>query len=68
MEEKNVLKGNFETKKKVILEENPQDNLTNSQQIAKDLKETVLQALGGSMVYVERTNLSWDGNSDKKGE
>lgn len=65
--DKDILRGNFEVKRKVTLEDNPQINLSSSEKIAKELKEAALQAIGGSMVYVERTHLEWDGESGKSG-
>jgi hypothetical protein len=64
MAEDTILKGNFVTKKQVVIEKNPVENLTSSEKIARELKEAVLQELGGSMVYVERTNLAWDGSDN----
>lgn len=55
----NILKGNFKLK-------NPID-LSKSEPIVKEsltqeLKKRALASLGGSMVYVEREQLNWDGN------
>jgi len=52
-----LLKGNFSTQKKVVLEnsETPEDNLESK------LKKAALNSIGGSMVYVERTDMTWDG-------
>lgn len=53
-----LLKGNFETQKKVELESN------NDQEdsLEKKFKKAALNSIGGSMVYVERTDLTWDGD------
>lgn len=52
------LKGNFKTKKAVV--EKPQAPKTEQQKIAEELRERALTNLGGSMVYVERTDLTFD--------
>jgi hypothetical protein len=57
------LKGNFTVKKPVI--EAPVLPGNAKQELAEKLKKQVLTSLGGSMVYMERTGLTWDGD---KGE
>lgn len=54
-----ILKGNFKVKNPLnIKEEAPK----NKKQVLQDeVKKKVLASLGGSMVYVERTRLNWDG-------
>ena len=49
------LKGNYKLKNK-IEEDNPK-NPTES-----DYRRKAINSIGGSMVYVERTPLKWDGN------
>jgi hypothetical protein len=55
------LKGNFEVKKKVELDgtkANSEDS------VAEKLKKAVMGSIGGSMVYVERSELTWDGEEE----
>ena len=58
------LKGNFTVKKPVV--EAPAVPGNEKQELAEKLKKQVLTSLGGSMVYMERTGLMWDG--DKSGQ
>lgn len=53
-----ILKGNFKVKKPVTqkVEEPTKETLTQM------LKKKALASLGGSMVYVEREQLNWDGH------
>lgn len=51
------LKGNFKVKKPVVLSE---EDSTPS--VQEQLKKKALASLGGSMVYMERDNLTWDGD------
>ncbi len=51
-----VLKGNFQTKRPVSPEENKKDSLK------EEFRKRALASLGGSMVYVEREILNWDGH------
>ena len=52
-----LLKGNFKVKNPVILNETPE-----SSSLRDELKKRALASLGGSMVYMERTDLTWDGD------
>lgn len=53
-----ILKSNFKVKNPIVIDENePEHKATLSEQ----LKKKALSSLGGSMVYVERTGLHWDG-------
>lgn len=52
------LKGNFKVKKDI--QEKNSSNDENS--LEAKFKKQALASIGGSMVYVERTPLSWDGN------
>lgn len=56
------LKGNFKVKKDVI--EKAPLIASESQKLAEELKQRALTSLGGSMVYMERTDLTWDGDTD----
>ena len=53
-----LLKGNFKVKKPVTLQEDKKEKDTS---VKKELRKRALASLGGSMVYMERTNLTWDG-------
>ncbi|MBI2027722.1 MAG: hypothetical protein HYS98_07995 [Deltaproteobacteria bacterium] len=56
----NVLKGNFKVKKPVqIKSKNEQKSFEET------FKERVLASLGGSMVYIERNKLKWDGEESE---
>lgn len=54
------LKGNFTVKNAVI--EAPVVPGDDKQQLAEKMKKQVLASLGGSMAYMERTDLTWDGD------
>ena len=56
------LKGNFELNKKIELEKDYQKK----NQRNKEYESKVLNSIGGSMVFVERSKLTWDG--DEKSE
>jgi len=55
----NVLKGNYTLAKAVepMLEKSSLEKKT----VISVLRKKALASLGGSMVYMERTKLSWDG-------
>lgn len=55
----NMLKGNFKTQKEVTRPEEQEQ--ADEKDLTKQLKKAALNSIGGSMVYVERTELSWDG-------
>lgn len=61
-----LLKGNFKTKKAVtaadVNDANAASHTSTSETIANARRKEMLQCLGGSMVYVEREKLSWDGD------
>ena len=52
-----ILKGNFKVKKPVVL-----DKAKEKESVAEELRKKALASLGGSMVYIERTDLTWDGD------
>lgn len=58
------LRGNFTTKKSVQ-EKDVSAERTRSEEIAAHLREKALANICGSMVYVEKTELSWDGDDAK---
>lgn len=60
--EKDILKGNFKVKKEVDLQKLKTDTDSN---LSEELKQKVLATLGGSMVYVERNKLTWDGDESE---
>ena len=62
----NFLKGNFEVKNKVL--EKVSEETDERSELVSELKKKVLTSLGGSMVYMERTGLAWDGLKDGKPE
>ena len=53
-----ILKGNYKLKNKIEEEESKTS-------IESDYRRKAINSIGGSMVYVERTPLKWDGNKDK---
>ena len=55
----NLLKGNFQVKRPVSLEANKEDEKVS---LKERLKKRALASLGGSMVYIERRKLNWDGD------
>jgi hypothetical protein len=57
-----ILKGNFKVKNEVKLESDDTTVKSSSDTIQQELKKKALGSIGGSMVYMERTRLSWDGD------
>jgi len=58
-----VLKGNFKVKKPVHAAEDDVPRQDESAQaLAERLKKAALASIGGSMVYMERTDLTWNGD------
>ena len=53
-----ILKGNFKVKNPVSIKSSDSDKET----LREILKKKALASLGGSMVYVERDRLNWDGH------
>jgi hypothetical protein len=51
-----ILKGNFKLDKEI--KEAPKDKKS----LELEFKERILHSLSGSMVYVERNKLEWDGD------
>jgi hypothetical protein len=54
--EEQLLKGNFKVKTPVKIDE---EKSASSQE---EYKKRALASIGGSMVYMERTKLTWDGD------
>lgn len=57
------LKGNFKVKNPVKLSE-----ATGEESVQERLRKRALASLGGSMVYMERNNLTWDGEQTHAGD
>ena len=55
-----VLRGNFKVKNPVDLTKNADES--EKETLSQIVKKKVLASLGGSMVYVERNQLNWDGD------
>ena len=53
-----ILKGNYKIKKKI---QEKEISIDEQEKLKEELKERALASLGGSMVYVERDKLFWDG-------
>ena len=53
-----ILKGNYKIKKQIKAK---QISINEQEKLKEELKERALATLGGSMVYVERDKLNWDG-------
>ena len=56
--EENLLKGNFKVKNPINMENNQVEKST----LREELRKKALASLGGSMVYMERTDLTWEGD------
>jgi hypothetical protein len=56
----NLLKGNFTTKKQVEVKKED----TEAGTLQDEFKKAALNSIGGSMVYVERTDLTWSGDDE----
>jgi hypothetical protein len=54
--EESILKGNFKVKNPVKVDDQKK------QSIQEEYKKKALASIGGSMVYMERSNLTWDGD------
>ena len=54
-----ILKGNFKIQNKI---KDEKISINKKENLKQELKERALASLGGSMVYVERDNLNWDGS------
>jgi hypothetical protein len=56
----NLLNGNFTTKNKVEVKKEDSENAT----LQDEFRKAALNSIGGSMVYVERTDLTWSGDDE----
>ena len=52
-----LLKGNFKVKNPVVLAENKQ-----KETFQEEYRRRALASIGGSMVFMERTTLVWEGD------
>lgn len=60
-----ILKGNFQVKCPVEPEKKEiEKEESRHETISKELKKRALGCLGGSMVYIEREKLTWDGEEE----
>ena len=55
-----LLKGNYKLKKPIEVKKG--DAQAPAQSIKENLRKKALATLGGSMVYVERTDITWRGD------
>jgi len=55
-----LLKGNFTPKKEVVHDAEQSEK----ESVEEQFKKAALNSIGGSMVYVERTDLTWDGEDE----
>ena len=60
----NLLKGNFQVKHEVAVNEQRDE----AAEFKTEYRKKALESIGGSMVFVERERLFWDGESDKDGK
>ena len=54
-----ILKGNYKIQNKI---KDEKISINKKENLKQELKERALASLGGSMVYVERDKLNWDGS------
>lgn len=55
------LKGNFTVKREIVEKDQERDE-SSSRDLAEKLRKAALASIGGSMVYMERTELTWNGD------
>ena len=55
----NILKGNFKVKRPIKTTES---HSLDKHSLPEELRKRALASLGGSMVYMERNRLIWDGD------
>lgn len=58
------LKGNFKVKR-AVKESLSARKKNSAQELKERLRKKALASIGGSMVYVERTELTWNGDEGK---
>jgi hypothetical protein len=59
-----LLKGNFQVKNKVSANE----VLDEAAEFKSEYRKKALESIGGSMVFVEREKLFWDGGTEDDGK
>jgi hypothetical protein len=57
-----ILKGNFKVKNPPKIDDTKTNDTEGHTKIAEDLRAQALRALGGSMVYVDRKTMTWNGD------
>lgn len=62
------LKGNFKVKNEAKEKTEDKKEENSAKSIAEELKKAAINSIGGSMVYVERSELTWDGSDSEKNE
>ena len=60
-----LLRGNFKVKNPVKESDISTNKEEGHETIARELKKRALASLGGSMVYVDRDTLTWNGDAEK---
>ena len=58
-----LLKGNFDVKNP-ITQQSDKGGQSQAESIADALKKEAINSIGGSMVYMERSELNWDGDEE----
>lgn len=59
------LKGNFQVKHEVVAPGADETVQTAAQRLSEEFRAKALSSIGGSMVYVDRTDLTWDGETER---
>lgn len=62
--EEDFLKGNYKVKTK-ITEKKTEKAKSKREELEEEFEKAALNSIGGSMVYVKRTKLTWDGDAEK---
>jgi len=58
-----LLKGNFDVKNP-IAQQSDKSSQSQAESITEALKKEAINSIGGSMVYMERSELNWDGDEE----
>jgi len=59
-----ILKGNFQVKHDVVVNEKRDE----AAEFKSEYRKKALESIGGSMVFVEREKLFWDGGTEETGK
>lgn len=59
-----ILKANFKLKNPVTTDDIKKDKREGHVELAEEFRTKALASLGGSMIYVERNKLAWDGENE----